>query len=501
MSLASSHSPVASAAPRAEGRVRWLTPLAIFAVLAAAAGVQAWGGLNLDVAWFMTFAERTLQGARAYVDVSDPNPPAAVLVYLPAMALSRWTGLKAEALVVAQTLALASAAVWFVARLEEGAARRFRIVVAGMTALTIVPAACFAEREHYAAMAALVAAAAMVALGRGRPLAPMARFVAGCAAGAATAFKPHFAFAFAAPLLYATALRRTLRWLAWREIAGFAGVLAIYAAVALVFYPDYFAVALPDALEVYAALREPLTAAFASATTWFMLAIVAAALAVARGGALSAASTGAALASVGFAFAYFAQFRFQLNHASPAIELATIPLLEFLMANATGRLAPRALAATLVVLAPLFLRAQALFAQTMGAPAVVAAARDLLPPDGRIGAVADSMELTFPAARHIGGTWVNRYNSLWRANTARALLEHGRPDAEKSTRLRAEIASDRRQLAEDFSTGRPDLIIVESAAIRLRETTAPELAAIFADYRLATVVDGVELWTRRAPPR
>lgn len=109
------------------------------------------------------------------------------------------------------------------------------------------------------------------------------------------------------------------------------------------------------------------------------------------------------------------------------------------------------------------------------------------------------MELTFPAARHIGGTWVNRYNSLWRANTARALLEHARPEALKAERLRAVIASDRRQLAEDFATGKPDVIIIESAEIRLREIKSPEIAAALAGYRLAKDVDGVELWARRSP--
>lgn len=496
MSLAFSHSGAAGASAQAKSRARWP---ALVAIVVVAACVQALGGLDLDVAWFMTFAERTLQGARAYVDVSDPNPPAAVLIYLPAMALSQWTGLKAEALVVAQTLALAAGAVLFAARLETVSSRRFQVGLAGLFALTIAPAAFFAEREHYAAMAALVAASAVVALGRGLTLEPRGRFMAGCAVGAASAFKPHFALAFVAPFIYATISRGTLRWLGWREIAGCASVLASYAALALIFYPDYFTLALPDALEVYAALREPLSAAFMSATTWFMLAIVAAALAAARFGALSAASTGAALASLGFVFAYFAQFRFQLNHASPAIELAAMPLLEFAMRGEASRLAPRALAIALVVLAPLFLRVQALIGQSMGAPAVVAAARDLTPPGGRVGAIADSMELTFPAARHIGGTWVNRYNSLWRANTARALLEHARPEALKAERLRAVIASDRRQLAEDFATGKPDVIIIESAEIRLREIESPEIAAALAGYRLAKDVDGVELWARRSP--
>ena len=52
-------------------------------ILAIAAFIQIRGGFNLDVSWFITFAERTFQGAIPYVEVSDPNPPASIWRRLP----------------------------------------------------------------------------------------------------------------------------------------------------------------------------------------------------------------------------------------------------------------------------------------------------------------------------------------------------------------------------------------------------------------------------------
>ena len=124
------------------------------------------------------------------------------------------------------------------------------------------------------------------------------------------------------------------------------------------------------------------------------------------------------------------------------------------------------LARTLVMLAaalaPAFTLIQADLAQSMGAPDVVAVARKLMPPDGRLAAISDSMELTFPAARRIGGVWVNRHNSMWRYNTAKWILDNRNPDAAETARLNAVIATDRADLAEDISRGAPDVVMIES---------------------------------------
>jgi hypothetical protein len=63
--------------------------LCAIALVVVAAALQSYGHLDGDDSWFITFAEKYLDGARPCVDVSDPNPPAAFLVYVPAVYLAR----------------------------------------------------------------------------------------------------------------------------------------------------------------------------------------------------------------------------------------------------------------------------------------------------------------------------------------------------------------------------------------------------------------------------
>ena len=79
-------------------------------IVALAIAQQAAGHLNGDDSWFILFAERVVNGAKAYVDISDPNPPAGFLVYMPAVLLARATGLSAEFWTVVETFVFTFAA-------------------------------------------------------------------------------------------------------------------------------------------------------------------------------------------------------------------------------------------------------------------------------------------------------------------------------------------------------------------------------------------------------
>ena len=102
------------------------TPLRIAAGWPAALAIvligglqQALGHLNGDVSWFITFAEKVLGGARAYVDVSDPNPPAAFLLYMPAVLVARWTGLRVETATVLQFFLLVAGSLALIAAIAR----------------------------------------------------------------------------------------------------------------------------------------------------------------------------------------------------------------------------------------------------------------------------------------------------------------------------------------------------------------------------------------------
>ena len=84
---------VARAAVAAAAWARAAAPLALaLAVLAAAVVAQARFGAIADVSWMITISEKWLDGATPYVDFVETNPPAAILLYLPPVALARGLG-------------------------------------------------------------------------------------------------------------------------------------------------------------------------------------------------------------------------------------------------------------------------------------------------------------------------------------------------------------------------------------------------------------------------
>ena len=71
----------------------WLSIIILFV---AAIVLRHFLAANTDVSWLLTVGERVLDGRRLYIDVVETNPPMAVLVYIPGIAISRVLGLPAE---------------------------------------------------------------------------------------------------------------------------------------------------------------------------------------------------------------------------------------------------------------------------------------------------------------------------------------------------------------------------------------------------------------------
>ena len=185
--------------------------LPVAAVFLAAALLRLFITGNSDVSWGITVAEKILAGARLYADVIEVNPPASIYLYLPQTALARALSLKPEWLVDASAFLAAALSLWFTARivrqsklLPAGASEAAALAVMAFV-LTILPMRIFAEREHFALIAALPAIAALTAMAGGKTISPAVQIVAGIGAGLMAACKPYLAFgivfaAFAAAL-------------------------------------------------------------------------------------------------------------------------------------------------------------------------------------------------------------------------------------------------------------------------------------------------------------
>src|SRR5471030_327596 len=87
------------------------------AVVVLATIVRSFIWLNSDVSWLLTLGEQVLAGARAYVDFSEPNPPASILIYMPAILVARVFDVSAESMVSALVFAGVFLCLWLVGRI------------------------------------------------------------------------------------------------------------------------------------------------------------------------------------------------------------------------------------------------------------------------------------------------------------------------------------------------------------------------------------------------
>src|ERR1019366_6507118 len=83
------------------------SPLLGVALIAIAIAQQASGHIDSDVSWFLTLAEKFLDGRFSPDDMVDPNPPIAILSLIPAFPFARLLHAPVEAVLVALVLVFA----------------------------------------------------------------------------------------------------------------------------------------------------------------------------------------------------------------------------------------------------------------------------------------------------------------------------------------------------------------------------------------------------------
>lgn len=491
----------------------WLTA----GLVALAIAQQAMGHLDCDVSWFVTFAEKFVDGKIPYVDVTDPNPPLAFLSLVPAVWLARLLGVAVEPVVAALVFVFAGVAIVLTALMLRLGARRsrreWRLLLNGAVYLLLVaPEIVFAEREHLAllALAPILALLAVEAEGARVPRA--LRLVAGALAGLALAFKPPFALALALPALALAWRARSLKSLFGVEIWTALLVCASQFAVVLVFFPAYGAYALPVIADVYAPARDSWAnlALFSLAPfhAALLLGLVAAAATgfsappIAHGFVAPATTRVAAWASAGFLISFFAQGKGWINHAYPGLALALFAWIFFALDRHPRARTARDGRLFKFLFVPALLAAPALFAaatQIADAeehPGLRAAILRVAPARPRVIAMARQLDFGHPVTRQVQGTWVGRPNALWVSSFASQLLK-GATDPDYRARLEDYRRRDLAGFAQDMREGRPDVVVVEDKATREWALKQPQTASALDGYEKAAQVEDIELWTRR----
>ena len=477
-------------------------------IVAAAAIQQAFGHLNGDDSWFLTFAEKYRDGFVPYVDISDPNPPAAFLAYLPAVVLGRAFALSPEFVLVVFTFFGAGASILLTGAILRRADllkpnETWRALAIAAYVLLFVPAFCFAEREHIALMAMLPAVAVGAARISGGSVSRADALLAGLGCGLACAFKPYFLLPAACVLLCGAVLRRKPSLLLAPEIFAAAAVVLIYVWVIFAFFPAYVSTGLPLIIDVYAPLRDRLTHIVASPLFLANLVLLVALFFVARFRRSEPRALVLAAASAGFLLIFLLQGKGWMNHAYPGIALALLASASFLSASAEAGESRLRRSFALFVFIPAFCLAPFLFGTMKDFgngeeyPGLADAVRRVAPAHPKIAALAEQLDVGHPLVRRLGGIWVGRQNCLWVSWGVRYLLGQGLTPPGERARLLELMREDEAMFASDVDLGKPDILLVESNEVLSWALSQPALAAALRNYEQVANVGEVGIWRRR----
>lgn len=473
------------------------------AVLAAAIVQQCRLSLDCDVSWLLTAGDHLLDGQRLYVDILETNPPASVLLYLPALLLGRLTGMRAEAATVLLVLLLAVAMIAASARIliraallapqHAPAARAIALAI-----LTLLPAACFAQREQIALLTMLPMMAVTMARSAARssapPVARRAALLAGVGGGVTMAIKPHFALPILFGCLWSCGRARSWKTLIVPETIA-AGVLVFgYGVTVVTLFPHFLHDSLPVLRAAYLPSRDSLIHLLDKPALLVSACAALVALRLADRPVGMPTVMVPLLGALGFLLAAIAQGKGYLNHYYPVAALALLALAAAL-ARAPGGRDRRLAAAILLVLALLGTQC---FANVSGYPGLYAAVKRVAPPYPKIIVAGGSLDIGHPLTRQLDGRWVGRAPSLWISANVAGLLS--RPGLSRDPAMRRTVIGyarrDATMFAEDVRRGQPDVVLVEGGDALGWIHANAEVARALADYRAVDHVGQIQIWMR-----
>jgi hypothetical protein len=480
------------------------SPILTAALVIAAIVQQIVGHIDCDVSWLITLAEKYLDGQVPYVDVTEPNPPAAFLSLVPAVLIARILRTPVEPVVAALVFVAAGVSIHLTGHalhrgrtrsLEEwGALRNGAIFL-----FLITPEIAFAEREHLALLTMIPMLAVMAVGAQGASMSLGLRLIAGAGAGLAICFKPYFALAIISPAVAIAWRERSLRRLFPIEMWMVLAVAALYGAAILIFFPSYLS-ALPLIVDAYAPARDSWADLALHTLLPLHLALLAgfAVAAFIVHGAPPLASV-AAWASAGFLASFLIQGKGWINHAYPGVALILFAWIAFALEQRTHRISAglaKFLFIPALVAAPALHGGVEQWSNEEEHSGLRAAIARVAPAHPRLIAIARQMDFGHPLTRQLDGSWVGRASALWVSSNVGRLLPTASDPAYRA-RLLAYRHQDLSVLAEDVAGGRPDIIIVEDPVLRQWVLHQPETADVLNPYARAAAAGAVEIWTRK----
>ena len=467
-------------------------------IMTIAAILHAVLPLDTDIYWLCSVCRRLLSGAVLYRDIVETNPPMAVWLYLPAVAIEHVTGWAAESVFVALVLIAGAASALAFARLAglSTGGRWLALVV-----VLLVPLSAFGEREHVALILMVPLLGLAMRRARGETVTLWLALVCGLLAGMAPMIKPHFALGLAGAYIAVAVLRRDWRQVLAPEIV-VAGLLAAgYAVSVYVFMPAYAHDVVPLLLDVYRPMRKPLWSLLLSSQVLTWLMSVGALWYVLR--RFEAGTTMLLAASFGFLIAFVDQGRGWAYHALPMV--ATLMLSVWPAAwpiVATGDERARMQAVVACFAAAVNIAGFSVF--TFPAQGVVPVLQAIVEHPTVMGITADQAP-GHPITTRVHGIWVGTYSSRWITANSRVL--YGTAVADQA-RLVKWMVLDRNVTNADLAK-RPDVVLIGLGPYDWTAWIAadPETTRLMSGYVLVATdaltpqrrktYEGVEAWVRR----
>src|SRR5438876_354124 len=478
--------------------------LAVAAVFVAAVLLRQVMPFNVDVSWFLIVSERMLDGQRLYVDIVETNPPMAVSVYLPGVALARAIGVRPEVATDALIFLSIAASLALTWRILKNSSLRDRVAGGALAVwatglLSVLPMYEFGQREHLALLAMLPAIGVYILRGTREQVAPAAVLIAALGAAITLSFKPYFAFAVGFCIFTAAAQARDWRVVFAPENWIAAGLVAVYGICILVFYPEYFTVIYPFARDVYLLLKAPTLGLFLSSATALWVGAVMIVLALqSQQRKLDIACFVLLAASFGFAVSFFVQRKGWGYHGYPMVALGLLAVgcaISAIDHERTSSLRLRVVA---------MFAALAMFANAcMGfnASVDVRQIKDQvarLGPHPRILMLGAAAVVGHPMVRTLQGTWVSRQNALWVRGIVHRSGGDESIDPQTAARLEVYVARERAGLLEDFRKQPPDVILIDNQDSDWGSWAHadPELSALLKSYTPVQTIKGVDILQR-----
>jgi hypothetical protein len=470
-------------------------PIAASVINAAVALVAlgtAWfhlsGPLGPDVSWLIGVSERMLDGGRLYIDILEPNPPMAGYLYIVPVMLARLLGIPPEPLVVFWTVGFGLLATGFSARLVA----RHRLLKHPelfwpVTLLLFLSAwgEDFAQREHFAAMAALPLVVCLALRATGIRPRPLVWILAGLAGGFMLAIKPHFALPILMAALYVAWRRRSLGPVFAPEmwVAGLA--FAVFCAATVIFYPAFLTNILPVATTVYIPDRRPMWLLLITrAAVYFEVLMLLALLGFRQHVRLSPLLGIMFATSLGFFLSYLAQGKGYPYQILPGIALiGSFALLAF---SEQRQQASRLLDSAIPLVGAIVLAVMPMIddvAQWRKREPLA----DAIRPYGeglRIVNITPDLTVGNPLVRVVHGELVNTPPGLLMSISAWRLRMERHPDAEWSKKIDGFENAERQQLRADMLARHPDIVVSSRDGFDWLEWAEkdPELARILGGY-------------------